>query len=135
MTAINQKIVIVDDEQEILDIQQAALSEIGLSAEAFTTASPAWERIAAGDVSLVITDWNMPGMNGMVLLFKIQSLELPPCVIVMTAFDTMSHAAQARDEGAYDFLIKPVDIRRYQTVVKAALEHQRVTGNNAQLKA
>jgi DNA-binding NtrC family response regulator len=118
-------IVLVDDEQPILEIQQEALSQINLTAQAFVDPMVAWERIQQGDVSLVVTDWNMPQMTGMDLLFKTRSLQRPPHVIIVTAFGTIPRAIQAINEGAFNFLEKPFDIERYQTLVKDAIEHYR----------
>lgn len=118
-------IVLVDDEQSILDVQQEALSQISLTAHAFADPIAAWERIQQGDVSLVVTDWNMPQMTGMDLLFKTRSLQRPPHVIIVTAFGTIPRAIQAINEGAFNFLEKPFDIERYQILVKDAIEHYR----------
>src|SRR5260221_8808478 len=103
-------VVLVDDEQTILNIQLEALSEIGLSAEAFSDPVAALERIQRGDVSLVVTDWNMPEMTGMDLLFKTRALVRPPYVIIVTAHGTVTRAVQAMNQGAFNFLEKPFDI-------------------------
>jgi len=117
------QIILVDDEKAILDVQQDALSEIGLNAEAFYDPVDAYERIQRGNVSLVVTDWNMPKMTGMDLLFKTRSLARPPYVIIVTAHGTVTRAVQAMNQGAFNFLEKPFDIHRYQELVKDALEH------------
>ena len=117
----NCQIILVDDEEGILDLQRDALNSIGLDVETYTDPLAAWSRIKLGKVSLVITDWNMPGMTGMELLFKISALQLPPYVIMITAFGTVDRAVQAMNQGAYSFIEKPFDLNRYLDVVKEAL--------------
>ena len=116
-------IILVDDEQTILDVQKEALSEIGLSAESFSDPVASLARIQRGDVSLVVTDWNMPEMTGMDLLFKTRALQRPPYVIIVTAHGTITRAVQAMNQGAFNFIEKPFDIHRYQDLVKDALEN------------
>ena len=119
-----QRIVLVDDERDILDIQQEALIELGLTSEAFVSPSVAWNRIQRGDVSLVVSDWNMPEMTGMDLLFKTRSLLNPPFVILITAFGTISRAVQAMNGGAFSFLEKPFKMASFTELVKDALNRR-----------
>ena len=114
-------LVLVDDEPQILDIQKEALVDFDTEVKAFTDPRTAWEFIQQGDVSLVVTDWNMPGMTGMDLLFKIRGLDRPPYTIVLSAFGSVDRAVQAMNQGAFNFLEKPFKVERYQTAVKDAL--------------
>ena len=118
-------IVLVDDELDILDMQQEALIELGLTTEAFASPNAAWERIQRGGVSLVVTDWNMPEMTGMDLLFKTRALPNPPYVILITAFGTIPRAVRAMDSGAFNFLEKPFPIGTFGALVKDAVDRRR----------
>ena len=118
---VSSEIVLVDDETPILEIQQEALSLIGLTARAFSDPLAAWDYIYKNDVAIVVSDWNMPGMTGMELLFKTRALPRPPYVIMITAFGTVDRAVQAMNQGAFSFLEKPFDLHRYNSVVKDAL--------------
>ncbi|MCY3018190.1 MAG: sigma-54 dependent transcriptional regulator, partial [Planctomycetota bacterium] len=114
-------IVLVDDEAEVLNIQADALSGMGFVIRRFTDPFAAWEFLQRERTTLVVTDWNMPGMTGLDLLFKIRGLPFPPYVIVLTAFGTVERAVQAMNAGAYNFLAKPVDIGPYRSAIEAAL--------------
>lgn len=116
------QIVLVDDECFILDIQRDSLQSIGLEAERFTDPVAAWERIRLGNVSLVVTDWNMPLMSGMELLANIKTLPRPPYVIVVTALGTADRSMEATKLGAFDFLEKPFNIKDFLDIVSDALE-------------
>src|SRR5689334_12218180 len=114
-------IVLVDDEAPILEIQKESLEGLDAEIQTFTDPCAAWDFIQHGDIALVVTDWNMPGMTGMDLLFKIRGLDRPPYTIVLTAFGTVDRAVQAMNQGAFNFLEKPFKIDRYLTAVKDAL--------------
>ena len=121
----SSSVVLVDDEQDILDMQQEALTELGLTSEAFVSPTAGWERIQRGDISLVITDWNMPEMTGIDLLFRTRSLPNPPYVILVTAFGTIPRAVQAMNSGAFNFLEKPFKIASFLELVKDAVNRHR----------
>jgi len=114
-------IVLVDDEAEILNIQADALTGMGFVIRKFTDPIAAWEFLQRERTTLVVTDWNMPGMTGLDLLFKIRGLPFPPYVIVLTAFGTVERAVQAMNAGAYSFLAKPIQLVPYRSTIEAAL--------------
>src|SRR5258706_12553709 len=101
---MESKIILVDDEVEFLRLQEEALNDAGLKSRSFTDPVAAWEFIESNRVNLVVTDWNMPVLSGMDLLFKIQGMQRPPYVIVATAYGTIDRAVQAMNEGAFHFL-------------------------------
>ena len=78
------KLLIVDDTPLILQYLQAILTRIGYQVETCESASLAMELITKNNYDLVITDWRMPGMDGMELLSRIRSAHDPVGVIVMT---------------------------------------------------
>ena len=120
------RIVLVDDETSILELQQEALEGMGFVLSSFSDPRAAWEFLQThNDVTLVVSDWNMPGMSGMDLLFNIRGLAHPPYVILMTAFGTISRAVKAMNQGAFDFLEKPFEIEHYRKVIKDALQSYR----------
>jgi adenylate cyclase len=64
----------------------------------------------APDIDVVITDLNMPGMDGLELLSRLEALELPMKTIVLTAYGDMSNIRSAMMRGAFDFQVKPLDL-------------------------
>jgi two-component system, NtrC family, response regulator AtoC len=123
--AADGSLVLVDDEPHILELQQAALMSVGLNARTFSNPNEAWAFIRQGHTRVVVTDFNMPGMTGMDLLFKSRALARPPHVIVITAYGTVDRAVKAMNGGAFDFLEKPFDISKFTAVVQEAVESQR----------
>ncbi len=118
------EIVLVDDETSILDVQVDALRTVGLEARAFSSPLSAWEYIQRNSVALVVSDWNMPEMTGMDLLFKTRTLPQPPAVIMITAFGTVDRAVKAMSEGAVSFLEKPFQLSTYLNAVREALQRR-----------
>jgi len=114
-------VVIVDDEIEVLNLQREILSDAGIIAETFSDPNAAWTRIQSGDVHLLITDYMMPGMTGMDLLFKTRGLEKPPHVILVTAHGSVDMAVQAMTGGALSLLEKPFSTQHYLALVKRIL--------------
>lgn len=67
---------------------------------------------------LVITDIRMPGMDGLEMLTKAQTLNLFPKVIVLTAYSEFSYAQQAVRLGVHDYLVKPIVIQEFTQTVR-----------------
>ncbi|MBE7462768.1 MAG: sigma-54-dependent Fis family transcriptional regulator [Planctomycetes bacterium] len=117
-----QEIVVVDDETDILALQEATLSVAGLNARTFSNPLEAWEYIRQNRPRLVISDWEMPGLSGMDLLFKTRGLPVTPYVIILTGFGSVDRAVQALKMGAFSFLEKPFDPEKYLELVQSALD-------------
>ncbi|MBV6413834.1 MAG: response regulator [Xanthomonadales bacterium] len=73
------------------------------------------------DTDLVLTDLNMPEMDGLALLGRIQALRLPLRTVVVSAYGDMAHIRQAMNRGAFDFLTKPIEFADLDATVAKAL--------------
>ncbi|MCW8131568.1 MAG: response regulator [Planctomycetota bacterium] len=131
---MDSSVVLIDDEEIVLELQKAVLAEMGIAVRAFRDPVPAWEVIQQGGVKLVITDLEMPKIDGLELLYRIKNLANPPRVIVLTAHDkSMRSMRQASgktasaqvvktlSESVYAILGKPYAIDEYKRVVREAL--------------
>jgi len=83
-------------------------------------------------IHIVITDINMPEMNGLVLLDKIKSLNLPAPTIVLSAYGDMQNIRSAMNRGAFDFLNKPIDFEDLEITIQRALDHLKESQENQQ---
>lgn len=86
-------------------------------------------------VDLVLTDFNMPGKNGLELVQKINEIELGCAVILMTAFPSIESAITTLKSGAFDYLIKPFAPEQLLTAVRNALDRSALARENQFLKA
>ncbi len=69
------------------------------------------------DVSIVLTDINMPGMDGLTLIKEIEELDRPVRTVVVSAYGDLSNIRTAMNRGAFDFVTKPVDFGDLETTV------------------
>ncbi len=116
------KILVVDDDKEVANVLVKWLEKKGYPALA-TYGGP--EGIAAfkkGGYDLVITDLVMGEMDGMELLQTVKALDPQVVVLMITGFGSTDMAVMAIQEGAYDFIAKPVDFTFLDVIVNRALE-------------
>jgi putative two-component system response regulator len=121
-TIVSPRILIVDDEVEITEILADLLNEeydcirAGSAEEALT-------RLHEGEFQLVISDITMPGMSGLDMIPHVKEFAPDTVVVMISGMQTVESAIGALRLGAFDYLMKPFDLRQVEAVVKRALEH------------
>jgi len=117
-------ILIVDDEVNIRKVIRGLLAKNGfdviLQAE---NGSKALELIQDNNIDLVISDINMPVMDGLALYEKVKDMDL--IFIILTAYGTVDTAVRAIKQGVYDFIAKPFDEADLVNTVKKALSNRK----------
>ena len=102
------KILIIDDEQDILDVLQRFMARKNLfEVEVCTNPVQAVEKIKHNNYSLVLTDIMMPEMNGVEVLKAIKASNPSIHVVMMTAFSTLDRILECEKLGAKDYVTKP----------------------------
>ncbi len=129
------RLLLVDDEPHFCKVMAMHLADEGYLVATVTNGEEALERFKAEDYHLVVTDLKMPGMDGLVLLERIRDLSAHVPVVVLTAYGTVDTAVQAMKLGAFDYILKPVDVDELKMVVARALRMQEITKENLALKA
>src|SRR2546423_11777042 len=86
------------------------------------------------NVDVLLSDINMPNMDGMELLRRVHQRPNPPEVIMLTGHATVESAIEAMKLGAYDYLSKPYRIAELDALVKQAAEKRRLRVDNARLR-
>ncbi len=121
------KILVVDDEKDVQVLFEQRFRKETRSGEmAFEFACSGHEALSylrgqGSEANLVLSDINMPGMNGLELLQQIKkNLQSPPPVIMITAYGDDYNYNQAKHLGADDFLTKPLDF----TLLKEKIKNQ-----------
>ncbi len=121
---MNTKILIVDDNEDIVMMLEDRLRASGYDTCSAADGPQALERIEQDSPHLVLLDIDLPVLSGLEVLKRLarqkQLEELP--VVVMTAHGSIQVAVEAMKEGAYDFLTKPLDKDHLLIVIKKALE-------------
>ena len=121
----SQRIIIVDDEERMCDSLTALLADDGYDVRGFRQAAEAAEAIRSGKVDLVVTDIRMPQMDGLELLGVVKEVDEEIPVILMTGYASLDSAIRAVSQGAYDYLMKPIEFTSLELAVKRALEKRR----------
>ena len=121
-TTASPRILIVDDEVEITEILADLLSADYLCVRA-GSAEQALSQLAANQFQLVISDITMPGMSGLEMIPHVKELWPDTVVVMISGMQTVESAIGALRLGAFDYLMKPFDLRQVEAVVKRALEH------------
>ncbi|HDL19267.1 MAG TPA: sigma-54-dependent Fis family transcriptional regulator [Bacteroidetes bacterium] len=129
-----QKILVIDNEERMCHLLQAALASESLQIETAFDGEEGWQKFQQDQYALVITDLKMPKLSGLALLEKIKETDYDTDVILMTAFATAQTAVNAMKNGAYDYLIKPFDMDELRLKVKRLLEKKRLEAENINLK-
>jgi adenylate cyclase len=122
------RILFVDDEPDLETlVLQKFRRQIRDGTISFLFAHDGVEALAAlktnADVVLVVTDINMPRMDGLSLLQKLQESEGRPSAIVVSAYGDMANIRTAMNRGAFDFVTKPIDFGDLETTIAKTLRH------------
>ena len=128
------KILVVDDEQGLCAGVQEALRREGYVVDAMTDAPAAAKLAERRLYNLIVSDIKMPGLSGLELLTQVRAHSRDTLFILMTAFGTVESAVEAMKQGAYDYLPKPIDMKRLRLLVQKALEFQAVVAENNELR-
>jgi len=121
-TTVLPRILIVDDEIEITEILADLLSDHYECLKA-GSAEEALSRLCQSEFHLVISDITMPGMSSLEMIPHIKQLSPDTVVVMISGMQTVESAIGALRLGAFDYLMKPFDLRQVEAVVKRALEH------------
>ena len=115
------RILIADDEASIRMVLKAQLSTLGHSVHAVANGREALIYLQKYGAEVLITDLNMPKMNGMELFEQCRSRYPDIPVIILTAHGTVHLAVEAIKKGAFDFQTKPFDKEELRSLVQKAL--------------
>ncbi|RTR33449.1 response regulator transcription factor [Shewanella atlantica] len=115
-------IYLVDDDQDVLDSLSWMLDGLELKTLSYLNASSFLNAVDITRPGIAILDIQMPGMDGIALLNHIKSAASPLSVIMLTGHGTITMAVQAIQQGAIDFLEKPVDGDKLSILLARAKE-------------
>jgi adenylate cyclase len=122
------RILVVDDEPDLEElIQQKFRRQIREGAVGFLFARDGVEALsvlaANHDVDMVVTDINMPRMDGLTLLQKLQQNEEKLSTIIVSAYGDMANIRTAMNGGAFDFITKPIDFPDLEATIAKTIRH------------
>ncbi len=129
------RILLVDDEAAARNALVELLREEGYAVRSAADGFKALGQVDEWSPHLIITDVKMPGLDGLALMKKLRERGDVVGIVVMTAFGSVENAVEAMQQGADDYLTKPVHFPELLIVVHKVLEHQRLRHENSRLKS
>jgi two-component system response regulator AtoC len=127
-------ILVVDDEEGMRHMLVVLLKREGYEATAVASGKQALAELAARHYDVVLSDIQMPELDGLALVDEIRKRDLPATIILMSAFGNLDLAVEAMKRGAYDYVAKPFRNDEVVLVLKKAEERERLFRENAQLR-
>ena len=136
----NLRILVVDDEQDYCDVLKMILEGRGYAVDTCNDGREALNLLEKGSFDIVVSDLNMPVMDGYELLREIKSRDYDCEVIILTAFGTIEKAVETMKAGAFTYVTKGsdpeellIEIRKIKDMRKAARKNeilkQKTSGN------
>lgn len=121
-----ESLLVVDDDESLLDVCETGLRLAGYRVATEPSGERALKRLEADAFDLVLTDLQMPGMDGQAVVRWVKARRPSIEVIVMTATPTLQTAVATLKEGAYDYLLKPFGADHLVASVRRCLDHRRL---------
>jgi len=119
------RILVVDDEKKMCESLQTLLSKVGYEVTTVEKSEEALKKIKKDHFDLVITDIKMPRVDGLDILKAARRKDEDALVILMTGYASLESAISAINQGAYDYLMKPIEFPELKLTIQRALEKRR----------
>lgn len=127
-------VLLVDDEEHIRISAGQSLELGGYEVMTQASAETALTQLEAGWPGVLVSDINMPGMDGLELMRRVQTIDPDLPVILITGHGDISMAVNAMRDGAYDFIEKPFSTDLLLDIVRRATEKRALTLENRRLR-
>jgi DNA-binding NtrC family response regulator len=129
---MNPKVLIVDDEEKVRKYMSRLLRNRGFEVDAASDGAVALSMIDDQDVDIVLLDILMPGIDGITVLKEIKKTRPAIEVIMLTGNASVETAIEGMQLGAFDYLLKPVDLDNLYLCLKEAIEQKKLRQNGIQ---
>jgi two-component system, NtrC family, response regulator AtoC len=127
-------ILIVEDEAKMRRLLELNLGEQGFTTHAVADAEAGLKLLGQEKVDLVVTDFRLPGMNGLEFLQAIKRVNASLPVVMMTAYGSVESAVEAMKMGASDYVLKPFSLEEMTLVVRKELDAHNLREENRSLR-
>ncbi len=129
------RVLVVDDNararQSMVDVLAAAGHEVASSASAIE----ALKIVEQTTFDVIITDLQMPGMDGLAFIRTLSERKVETQIVMVTAFASVASAVEAMRYGAFDYIEKPFDVEQLESLVSRALRHGEKVGRRSSVPA
>jgi two-component system response regulator HydG len=129
------RILVLDDDRAHAEAAAESLERAGYECRAAASGAEGLRALEEEGYDVVLTDLVMRDLSGIDIVRKVKARTPETEVIVMTGYPSYETALEAMDEGAYDYLNKPIDLNILRAKIRKALEKQKLVRSNVELKA
>lgn len=126
-------VLAADDDEVFLEILAETVEEAGATVELAPDGLSALEQLSSGDFDILISDLNMPRMDGLTLLRQVRAVYPSILCILITGFGSLESAIQALRLGAYDYIQKPFMVEQVSVTVRNAVDRVKAYKERAEL--
>src|SRR5579864_2941202 len=127
-------ILIVEDEAKMRRLLELNLGEEGFTTHAAADAETGLKLLSHEKIDLVVTDFKLPGMNGLEFLQAIKRVDAALPVVIMTAYGSVESAVEAMKVGASDYVLKPFSLAEMVLVIRKELDACKLRDENRSLR-
>ena len=128
------RVLVVDDEVELMNVLMESLSAQGYTVTGFTSGQAGLDALQTQNFDLLLTDLMMPGMDGIALLKAGLAIDPNLVGVIMTGQGTVPTAVEAMKIGAFDYVLKPFRMDALLPVLARAMEVHRLRQENIHLR-
>ncbi|MFC1661542.1 sigma-54-dependent transcriptional regulator [Gemmatimonadota bacterium] len=128
------RLIVVDDDEEIRRSLIPHLTELGYEVLGLDSAESTLNQVEGFGPDLILTDVQMSGMNGFELLARLRELRPDIDVVIFTGYADVQGAIDAIKDGAYDYLLKPLDLDEIEAVIERCVGDRRTKGSAEPLR-
>lgn len=133
---VKSTILVVDDERDHAEVMCEALTRLGHRCDVTFDLAEAQSKLNRKNYDVIVTDLMMDGRrDGLEVLRRAKALDPAPPVLLVTAVNDVPTSKQAMQEGAYDYIVKPLDLDDFRTQVNRAAERSALMRQNQTLQA
>ncbi len=127
-------ILLIDDEKAQLLSLKRFLARRGYEVYTAENGQEGLDVASSKTIDLVLTDFRMPGWNGLETMQRIKALNPEIEVVVLTAYGSIEDAVEIMKQGAYDYLTKPIDLDELEALVQRVREKRQLVAENRMLR-
>jgi len=128
------RILVVDDEESVRFFLTRGLAKAGYSVDEAPDGNQAIEKISKTPYDVVLSDIVMPEVSGLRVLSAVHEMDRDAVVILMTGHGTLENTIDALRQGAFDYLLKPFEMKEVLVTIERGLERRALERENRKLR-
>lgn len=120
------KILVIDDEELVCKSLSNLLKAHGYEVNSSLDAREGLSLVEKEDYDVILLDLVIPEIDGLSVLKRIKGIDEQAVVIIITGYPTVSSIEEATKRGAFDYVVKPIDISKMTALIEKAVSHRRI---------